>query len=201
MPLVMAIAEIATGALLITKGITGATWRQILTGQAEQVYQNNKAASASTGTGTSSGELADVPVGATGGGTLNSSQRTFAQELAKKTGLNLAVVEGWVHAEEPASASQAPNGPANWLNVGATGSGYFGGGDSIWDAPKKAADATAQWLEGKLSVPGFGTASLGVKKILLAVGDPIGAQVSAIQESGWAKSGYPQLPADVAEFR
>ena len=56
-----------------------------------------------------------------------------------------------------------------------------------------AANATAGWLKGEDTIPGYGTASSSIPAILTSVGSPPAAQVSAIQTSGWASSGYPDL--------
>lgn len=190
MKLLLAIAGLAGGGLLLLKSVTGATWAQVLSGQAEQVYKN--------GQQSVTVPAADI-VTATGGGTLNKSQLTFAQQLSADTGLSLPVVEGWVHSEEPATAAQAPNGANNWLNIGATNSGYAGGGNPAWDNPINAANQTAAWLEGG-DAPGFGHAASGIRDILASAGKSVDAQVAAIRASGWSTSGYPQLAATVGEY-
>jgi hypothetical protein len=126
------------------------------------------------------------------GGLLNANQTAFAAELSAKTGLDPKVVAGWVLSEEPASSKQAPNGANNWLNIGATDSGYYGAGNPAWSDPKAAADFTAQWMAGT-AAPGFGTASSGIQSILKTAGKSISDQIVAIQHSGWASSGYPNL--------
>ncbi|MGA2925040.1 MAG: hypothetical protein ABSG43_03440 [Solirubrobacteraceae bacterium] len=123
---------------------------------------------------------------------LNASQAQFAAELAGKTGLDGSVVAAWVVAEE-GGQSAAPNGTNNWLNIGATDSGFYGGSNSFWDSPVSAADFSAEWLRGTPE-PGFGAASSGIRAILSTVGQPAAVQIAAIQQSGWAKSGYPDLP-------
>lgn len=205
MKLVLVIAQFVTGGLLITKAITGATWAQILSGQAEQAYKNGQTQLGATSaegtvTGTTNPGGAPLPViTSKGGGSLNSNQLTFANTLAKLTGLNIAVVKGWVLSEESASASQAPNGANNWLNIGDTGSGNYGGANNVWSNPVSAAQATAQWLKGG-SLPGYGPASSGIRGILSTVGQGIARQVQAIQGSGWAAGGYPNLGSVVSEF-
>jgi hypothetical protein len=124
---------------------------------------------------------------------LNGSQAQFAAELAGKTGLNSTVVAAWVLAEE-AGQSVAPNGANNWLNVGSTDTGFYGATNAFWQQPVSAADFTAAWLGGA-SEPGYGPASPGIRAILTTVGQPATVQITAIQQSGWAKSGYPDLPA------
>ena len=123
---------------------------------------------------------------------LNASQAQFAAELAGKTGLNSSVVAAWVLAEE-GGQSVAPNGQNNWLNIGSTDSGFYGGSNSFWNSPVTAADFSAAWMRGTPE-PGFGAASPGIRAILTTAGQPPAAQIAAIQQSGWAKSGYPDLP-------
>ena len=65
----------------------------------------------------------------------------------------------------------------------------------MWSDPTTAADATAGWLRGQSTIPGYGTASSGVQSILSTAGQPASVQISALQNSGWASSGYPDLPA------
>lgn len=131
---------------------------------------------------------------ASASGMLNTNQAQFASRLAADTGLDLYVVAAWVHAEEPASSSQAPNGANNWLNIGATGSGNFGGTNQAWADPISAADATASWLHGN-ALQGYGAPSSSIQAILSTAGKGAAAQIAAIQHSGWAASGYPSLPS------
>lgn len=121
-----------------------------------------------------------------------SDQQTFAQQLATQTGLDLHVIYAWMAAEEPPGLSSAPNGKNNWLNIGSTDSGYFGGSNPAWKDPTAAANQTASWLAGGSTV-GYGNASGGIQKILASVGSGADAQVVAIRNSGWASSGYPLL--------
>jgi hypothetical protein len=132
------------------------------------------------------------PISPAQAGLLNDNQAQFVAELTQKTGLSGGVVAAWVLSEEPKSAGHAPNGANNWLNIGATGSGNFAGSNPAWTDPVKAADLTAQWLQGQ-AIPGFGAASAGIRSILQTAGQPAAAQITAIQHSGWAASGYPQL--------
>lgn len=205
MRLVLALAYLAAGGLLTTKAITGADWAQILAGQAENAQKNNQAKVGAknaegtvTGTTPSSGSLPVIT--SKGGGSLNSNQLSFANTLAKLTGLNIAVVKGWVLGEEPPSSSQAPNGANNWLNIGSTDSGFYGASNPAWSDPVSAAHQTAKWLAGGHTV-GYGTASSGIQGILASAGSSIAAQIAAIQNSGWASGGYPSLPNLASEFR
>ena len=128
---------------------------------------------------------------------LTSSQQLFAQRLAADTGLDPNVIASWLLSEESGGAAQARQAASNndWLNIGYTDSGTYGSGDSVWSSPIEAADATAGWLKGQSTIPGYGTASSGVQAILNTAGQPAQAQVAAIQQSGWASSGYPDLPS------
>jgi hypothetical protein len=130
---------------------------------------------------------------------LNPSQQKFASELAAKTGLNPTVIAAWVLSEEPASASQAPNGAHNWLNIGSTDAGFYGADNPAWRDPVSAADFTARWLSGATAT-GFGRASSGIRAILQTADKSVAEQVAAIQHSGWASSGYPGLAGVVASL-
>src|SRR5947209_970827 len=94
-------------------------------------------------------------------------------------------------------AAQSRQGAGNndWLNIGYTDSGTYGASDSVWSDPVSAADATAGWLKGQNTIPGYGTASSGIQAILSTAGQAPSAQIAALQQSGWASSGYPSLPA------
>ena len=59
--------------------------------------------------------------------------------------------------------------------------------------------ASAGWLKGQNTIPGYGTASAGVQAILHTAGQSPQAQIAALQQSGWASSGYPSLPALLAQ--
>ncbi|HTX47200.1 MAG TPA: hypothetical protein VMD48_13000 [Solirubrobacteraceae bacterium] len=173
---------------------------------------------ASTGTDTSTGTdsssfasaLADAQgtgstLPATGGAALPSSAQTmltsdqqqFASRLAADTGLDPGVVSAWLLAEESGGAAQSRQSQNNndWLNIGYTDSATYGSSDSIWSDPATAADATAGWLKGQNTIPGYGTASSGIQAILSTAGQPASTQISALQNSGWASSGYPDLPS------
>jgi hypothetical protein len=132
---------------------------------------------------------------------LTSSQQAFASRLAADTGLDPGVVSAWLLAEEsggPAQARQAQNNN-DWLNIGYTDSGTYGASDPIWSDPTAAADATAGWLKGQNTIPGYGTASSGIQAILQTAGQPPAAQIAALQGSGWASGGYPSLPGLYAQ--
>ena len=126
---------------------------------------------------------------------LTSDQQQFASRLASDTGLDPGVVSAWLLAEENGSAATGRQSQDNndWLNIGYTDGGTYGSSDSIWSDPSTAADATAGWLKGQDTIPGYGTASPGIQSIAATAGQAPAAQISALQSSGWASSGYPDL--------
>jgi hypothetical protein len=145
--------------------------------------------------GTTASGTAGLPASA--GTMLTSAQQQFASRLASDTGLDPGVVSAWLLAEESGGAAVSRQSANNndWLNIGYTDSGTYGSSDSVWSDPTTAADATAGWLRGQNTIPGYGTASSGVQSILSMAGQPASVQISALQNSGWASSGYPDLPA------
>jgi len=128
---------------------------------------------------------------------LTSDQQQFASELSAQTGLDPSVVSAWLLAEESGGAAQSRQSQNNndWLNIGYTDSATYGASDSVWSNPVTAADATAGWLKGQNTIPGYGTASSGIQGILSTAGQPAATQIAALQNSGWASSGYPSLPS------
>ncbi len=128
---------------------------------------------------------------------LTPGQQQFATQLAAQTGLDSGVISAWMLAEESggAAASRQAQGNNDWLNIGWTDSGRYGTTDGIWSDPISAASATAGWLKGQNTIPGYGTASAGVQSILSSAGQPPAQQIAALQRSGWASSGYPDLPS------
>jgi hypothetical protein len=132
---------------------------------------------------------------------LTSGQQQFASRLAADTGLDPRVITAWLLAEESGGAAQSRQSQNNndWLNIGYTDSATYGSSDSIWSSPITAADATAGWLKGQNTIPGYGSASSGIQAILQTAGQSPEAQVAALQHSGWASSGYPSLPSLLAQ--
>jgi hypothetical protein len=132
---------------------------------------------------------------------LTSDQQQFASRLAADTGLDPSVVSAWLLAEESGGAAQSRQSQNNndWLNIGYTDSATYGASDSIWSDPVAAADATAGWLKGQNTIPGYGAASSGIQAILSTAGQPAATQIAALQNSGWASSGYPSLPSLYAQ--
>ena len=118
-------------------------------------------------------------------------------ERAEATGLDAGVSSAWLLAEESGGAAQSRQAAGNndWLNIGYTDSGTYGSSGSEWSDPIAAADATAGWLKGQNTIPGYGTASSGIQAVLSTAGQPPAAQIAALQQSGWASSGYPDLPS------
>jgi hypothetical protein len=145
--------------------------------------------------GTAGTSSTTLPAGATS--QLTSTQQQFASRLSAQTGLDAGVVSAWLLAEESGGAAQSRQAANNndWLNIGYTDSGTYGSADSVWSNPVTAADATAGWLKGQNTIPGYGKASSGVQAILGTAGQAPSAQISALQNSGWASSGYPSLPS------
>ena len=165
---------------------------------------SSKLASAMSPTGASAaasvaagGAAAGAALPAKASTMLTSGQRQFASQLAADTGLDPGVVSSWLLAEESGGAATSRQAGNNndWLNIGYTDSGTFGSGDSVWANPVTAANATAGWLKGQNTIPGYGTASAGIQGILSTAGQPPATQISALQTSGWASSGYPSLPS------
>jgi hypothetical protein len=144
---------------------------------------------------TATAASASLPAGA--GSALTSGQQQFASQLASDTGLDPGVVSAWLLSEESGGAAAGRQSANNndWLNIGYTDSGTFGAADSVWSNPTTAADATAGWLKGQNTIPGYGTASSGIQAIVATAGQPPATQISALQNSGWASSGYPDLPS------
>lgn len=128
---------------------------------------------------------------------LTSMQQQFALRLAADTGLDPIVMAAWIYSEENGSAAVNRQNLDNndWLNIGYTDSGTYGAADSVWSNPVTAADATAGWLKGQQTVPGYPTAAPSIQAILATAGQPPAAQIGAIQQSGWASSKYPFLPS------
>ncbi len=129
-------------------------------------------------------------------GMLTTSQQQFASRLAADTGLDPGVISAWLLAEESGGAASSRQSANNndWLNIGYTDSGTYGASASVWSDPVAAADATAGWLKGQNTIPGYGTASAGVQAVLSTAGQAPATQIAALQQSGWASSGYPDLP-------
>jgi hypothetical protein len=138
---------------------------------------------------------ASVALSAKALGMLTNGQQQFASRLATDTGLNPQVIAAWLLAEESGGAAQSRESASNndWLNIGYTDSGTFGSADSVWRDPITAADATAGWLKGQDTIPGYGRAAAGIQAIMQTASQTPQAQMSAISNSGWASGGYPDM--------
>lgn len=130
---------------------------------------------------------------------LTPDEVTFGRVLSKQTGLNPNVVAAWILAE----GGSTTGGKFNFLNIGNTDSGARNKA-AVWNTnPTSAAIVTAQWLKGT-STAGYEPASAGIRAILNSAGSgsdlsTIEKQIKAIQTSGWASSGYPNLGSLVSE--
>jgi hypothetical protein len=153
------------------------------------------------GGGSGDGGVGSLPKNANN---LNKKQQMFSATLQAAIGLEPCVICGWVLSEEPASSPVAPNGDNNWLNIGAyDAGGWAGGGSDVWSDPTKGGNATASFILGH-QVNGINSpmsASSGIHAIANSAGKGVDAQVQAIQTSGWASSGYPNLMDVVNQFR
>lgn len=120
---------------------------------------------------------------------LSASQQQFVTGVASRTGLSPRVVAAWVVAEEGYRKTPVGHDDHNWLNIGNTDTQWHGGGNS-WADPNRAARLTAKWIKGEYSVPGFGRAAPGIRRIVRTAGQSPTVQIQAIANSGWASSGY-----------
>lgn len=166
-------------------------------GQASMTFSSalTSAINGSGSSGAASAPTAGLPASA--GSLLTADQQQFASQLASDTGLDPGVVSAWLLSEESGGAATSRQSANNndWLNIGYTDSGTYGSADSVWSNPTTAADATAGWLKGQNTIPGYGTASSGIQAIVATAGQAPATQISALQNSGWASSGYPDLPS------
>jgi hypothetical protein len=187
-------ASTATTPALETTALAG------LSGTAGALTSASALPVSTLGTVTASTGGVALPAGASA--QLTTGQQQFAQTLAADTGLNPGVVSAWLLAEQSGPAAQARQQAGNndWLNIGYTDSGTYGSADAVWANPVSAANATAGWLEGQNTIPGYGSASSGIQAILTTVGQPPATQIAALQNSGWASSGYPDLPSIYAQI-
>ncbi len=177
-----------------TTGVTGTSSTGVGSSSSSSSFANALAQAQDTSTTPSTGGAA-LPSSAQT--MLTSNQQQFASRLAADTGLDPGVISAWLLAEESGGAAQSRDSQNNndWLNIGYTDSATYGSSDSIWSNPTTAADATGGWLKGQNTIPGYGTASSGIQAILGTAGQPAATQISALQNSGWASSGYPSLPS------
>src|SRR5438874_10948356 len=122
-------------------------------------------AGATTGTAATTGTTptGGTAMSPTAAGLLTSDQQQFGARLAADAGLNPQGIAAWMLAEESSGAANSRQAANNndWLNIGYTDSGTFGSSDSIWSNPVAAADATAGWIKGQDTIPGYGHAAAG----------------------------------------
>jgi hypothetical protein len=123
---------------------------------------------------------------------LSRNQRRFGNEFVRQTGLNPAFVGSWILSEEPPGPTASGHADQNWLNIGNTDSQWYKG-EWAGKSPEEAAQLSAKWIRGQYSVPGFGKPIQPIQDVLKTVGRGPDAQISALQKSGWATSGYPAL--------
>jgi len=127
----------------------------------------------------------------------SSTQKDFIVAYASGTGLDIGVVAAQLANEESVGAT-LPSGhnDQNWLNVGNTDTRWMGG--SVWTGlnGSQAGDLSAKWATGVATIRGFGHAAPSIQDAISgARGKPPAVQISALQHSGWASSGYPSLPS------
>lgn len=129
--------------------------------------------------------------------TLSKQQGKFLASLYKNApNLDPQFLKGWLIAENPAGAKSTPqHGNQNWLNIGNTDSKFYSQGGA-YSNPVQAGKNTARWLKGQWSMPGFGRASQGIIDFANSHGRE--NNIRALQKSGWASSGYPNLESIVA---
>lgn len=197
----LAFAEAGVGAMLLVAGISGSTFGEVIRGTVSMhplvegdapgggggspapggggspggggVGITGKGPTGSTATGSG------TPTAGTGG--TRADQVNFGNYLAKYTGLDPQFVQAWLlHEQGPGSPSYT--GSNNWLNVGAVSSNPSDWTAQYWEiavlGPQAAAKMTAEWL--KVNQP----------SILAAVGQGPEAQVTALENSGWAAGHY-----------
>jgi hypothetical protein len=122
------------------------------------------------------------------------NQQRFIATYSKLTGLHPGVVSAQLAAEEPVGAHAGWHGTQDWLNIGITDRGPQGAGNPAWRDPVSAAKLSAAWATGETPIPGFGHAAPSiVNAVRSTAGASPQAQISALQKSGWASSGYPNL--------
>lgn len=129
----------------------------------------------------------------------SANQASFLRALVANSNIHPGVAAAWMAAEEPVGAKAGYHGTQDWLNVGITDSGPRGAGNPAWKNPSVAGKLTAKWLQGQWKDPGFGTASTGIQNITRARTPQ--QQIKAIQGSGWASSGYPNLGSLFSTYR
>jgi hypothetical protein len=141
-----------------------------------------------------------------GGAMLLPAQLEFADVVAKRVRWDLAVIRAQVYNEMngPFAARRVAEHNHNWLNVSYDDN--LGGrgrldGRHVWRDPITAGNATADWIQGKRKTLGEqGADSIRTAYTKGASASPQEA-IALLQRSGWASSGYPNLPAIYARIR
>lgn len=132
---------------------------------------------------------------------LSANQLKFASGVASGTGINPAVVEAWLAAEQ-GSEKQNPayDGLYNFLNIGITGgpNGRHGATDAIWKDPTTAGVASAKWIEGKTPNVAGWTRSTPIFPSNIGSLTPA-QQIALIQNSQFAEGHEPALPSAYQE--
>lgn len=167
--LVLGFAATLGAGLMLTSALRGRSIGEVLKG----------ITSPSEAPGTAQA-VANVEGSPGGGGGTAGDQKAFGKAFAAATGLSIGVVEAWLLHEQPPGSPATP-GSNNWLNVQYTDSGpnstYF---NIAKLSPAAAARATAEWLRKQP----------GLSSILQSAGHGEAAEVTAIEDSGWASSHY-----------
>jgi hypothetical protein len=174
--LVLGFASVLTAGILLTSSLRNRSLGEVLKGVTSPSEDKAQAVANVEG---SPAPTATAGASSKGGGTAGA-QKTFGEEFAKLSGLNPSVVDAWLLHEQPAGSPSKP-GSNNWLNIQYTDSGpnatYF----QIAALPaRQAAQASVEWLRKQP----------GLASILQAAGHGEAAEVTAIEDSGWASSHY-----------
>lgn len=171
--LVLAFGTVLVAGILLTSALRGRSIGEILHGITSPHPEEAQAA------------LGNEPENAPPGGgspSKNPDKDVFTATLASLTGLSLQTVRAWANHEQGDSTVEGGN---NWLNVEAgprgSGSEQIHGPEAKYVeslSARNAAKYTAEWL--KHYQPG----------ILAAAGHGSSAEVTAIEDSGFAGSHY-----------
>jgi hypothetical protein len=174
--LVLGFASVLTAGVLLTSSLRNRSLGEVLKG----ITSPNEATSHAQAVANVEGAPESVSSsGAKGGGTAGD-QKQFGEAFAAATGLSPAVVNAWLLHEQPPGSPATP-GSNNWLNIQYTDSGpnatYF---QIAKLSPRAAGRASAEWLRKQPGLSG----------ILQSAGHGESAEVTAIEDSGWASSHY-----------
>lgn len=123
---------------------------------------------------------------------VSDNQNIFANALAAKTGIDFGFICAWMYAEEGSlqivDDARHPGGDYNFLNVGQDDSGPTADANPAnFSTPTSAAQFTFDWISDE--------AAPKIKAFLTEMPGLTAAQdITLLQQSGWATSGYPSLP-------